>query len=86
MRLLEKSEAVASLSAYVDQVDGDPLIITVSGKPVAALASLDGADAETISLGANPKFLSIIRRARRRHREDGGVSSEEVRRMFQGDR
>ncbi len=58
----------------------------VNGKPVAALASVDGADAETISLGTNPRFISIIRRARRRYRQEGGVSSEDVRRMFQGDR
>jgi hypothetical protein len=38
---------------------------------------------ETISLGANRNFEEIIARSRRRHQLEGGVSSDEVRRMFQ---
>lgn len=37
-------------------------------------------DAESLSLSTNPKFLSIIERSRARHKAEGGIPIEDVRR------
>ncbi len=51
MKVLEKNQAQASLSEYVDQVDYEPIIVQIHGKPVAVLMSLEDVNWETISLG-----------------------------------
>ena len=56
--------------------------MTSEGKPVAVLAGVRNRDIELVSLSTNPAFMSIIERARRRYKDEGGVSSEDVRRMF----
>lgn len=43
---------------------------------------VDGIDLESVSLSSNSVFLDLIERSRARHREEGGVSSEELRRRF----
>jgi prevent-host-death family protein len=82
MKVLEKTEAQASLADYVEQINTEPIIIEIGGKPVAVLMSLEDVDWETISLSMNPQFLSIIQRSRLRDNTEGRVSSDEVRRMF----
>ncbi len=83
MKVLEKNQAQASLSEYVDQIDYEPIIVQIHGKPVAVLMSLEDADWETISLSLNPQFLSIIQRSRLRDKTEGRVSSKVVRQMFE---
>lgn len=83
MKVLEKVLASASLAEYVDKVVQDPIIITVDGKPVAALTSLEGTDWETISLSTDPQFLAMLERSRSRYKQEGGVPSKKVREMFQ---
>jgi prevent-host-death family protein len=83
MKVLEKNQAQASLSEYVDQIDDEPIIVQIHGKPVAVLMSLEDVDWETISLSLNPQFLSIIQRSRLRDKTEGRVSSEAVRQMFE---
>jgi hypothetical protein len=40
---------------------------------------------EPIPLSTDPAFVSIVERARRRYKDEGGVSSEDVRRIFAED-
>jgi prevent-host-death family protein len=82
MKVLEKNEARASLAEYVEQIEQEPIIIEIAGKPVAVLMSLADVDWETISLSTNPEFLSIIQRSRLRDKSEGRVSNEDVKRMF----
>jgi len=82
MRVLEKTDATAPLAEYTADLDKEPVVITSSGKPIAALVSLDNMDLETVSLSINPKFLELIERSRSRHREQGGISSDEMRRKL----
>ena len=79
MKLIEMAEAKASLAEYADQVDREPVIVTVNGKPVAALVAIEYADPETISLSMNAEFMALIARARARQEAEGGISSEEMR-------
>ena len=82
MKVLEKVDATAPLAEYTADLDKEPVIITSSGKPIAALVPLDNMDLETVSLSTNPKFLELIERSRSRHRAQGGISSDEMRRRL----
>jgi antitoxin (DNA-binding transcriptional repressor) of toxin-antitoxin stability system len=82
MKVLEKVDATAPLAEYTADLDKEPVIITSNGKPIAALVPLDNMDLETVSLSTNPKFLELIERSRSRHRAQGGISSDEMRRRL----
>ena len=82
MKVLDKSDATAPLADYAADIDKEPVVITSDGKPIAALVSIENADLETISLSTNPKFLELIERSRARHRAEGGVSADEMRRRL----
>ena len=80
MRILEMTEATASLAEYAEELDKEPLILTVGGKPIAALLPIENVDLETVTLSTHPQFLALIERSRARQRSEGGISSEEIRR------
>jgi prevent-host-death family protein len=82
MKTLELSEATGTLAEYAREVEGEPLVLTVDGSPVAALVSVEQADLETISLTTNPRFIALIERSRARQKAEGGISSEEMRRRL----
>jgi antitoxin (DNA-binding transcriptional repressor) of toxin-antitoxin stability system len=82
MKIVEKVDATATLAAYVDEMKNGPVIVTDQGKPVAALVSNANTDLETAALSTNPKFMELIERSRARVRDEGGISSEEMRRRF----
>lgn len=82
MKIIELAEAKASLAEYASQSGKEPIIVTVNGKPVAALIAIENADLETVSLSTNPEFLALIERSRARQKAEGGISSEEMRRRL----
>jgi prevent-host-death family protein len=82
MKTLEMAKATAPLAEYARDVSREPVILTVRGKPVAALVSVENADLETITLGTRPQFIALIERSRARQRAEGGISSEEMRRRL----
>ena len=82
MKIIEQTEAKAPLGDYAADVAQEPVIVTVNGKPVAALGAIENADLETVSLSTNAAFLALIERARARHRAEGGLSSDEMRRRL----
>ncbi len=82
MRKLEMAKATAPLADYARDMRSEPVILTVRGKPVAALVPIENADAETVALSTNPQFLALIERSRARHKAEGGVSSAEMRRRL----
>lgn len=82
MKTIEQKEATEALAKYVSQMADEPMIVTVKGKPIAALVPVNNSDMETVSLSSNPEFLALIERSRARHKEEGGISSEEIRRRL----
>jgi len=80
MEVMDLPEATETLATYAAEVAQGPVIITVAGKPVAALVAIENADLETVFLSTNPAFLALIERLRARHHAAGGLSSAEVRR------
>lgn len=79
MKMLEIAQATAPLADYARDVNKEPVILTVGGKPVAALVSVENADWETITLSTHPQFIALIERSRARQRVEGGISSNEIR-------
>jgi prevent-host-death family protein len=82
MKTLEIADATASLAEYARDVRQEPVILTVNGKPVAALVAIANADLETVTLSYHPEFLALIERSRARQKVEGGISSEEMRRRL----
>ena len=86
MKTLELAQATAPLAEYAQDVSKAvskaPLILTVGGRPVAALVSIENADLETTTLSTHPQFLALIERSRVRHEVEGGISAEEMRRRL----
>lgn len=79
MKMLEMARATAPLAEYAQEVSKEPVILTVAGKPVAALVSIENADLETVTLSTHPKFLALIERSRVHQSTEGGISSAEMR-------
>jgi len=82
VKTLEMKQATASLAEYARDVKSEPVIVTVAGKPVAALVAIENADAETVSLSTDPRFLALIERSRARHSAEGGITAPEMRRRL----
>lgn len=82
MKTIEMSKATAPLAEYAQDVSKEPVILTVDGKPVAALVPLENADLETATLSTHPQFLALIERSRARQKREGGISSAEIRRRL----
>lgn len=73
------AQAMAPLAEYARNVNREPVILTVDGKPVAALVSIENTDWETLTLSTHPQFIGLIERTRARQRAEGGLSSDEMR-------
>ncbi|PIU68044.1 MAG: hypothetical protein COS84_02095 [Armatimonadetes bacterium CG07_land_8_20_14_0_80_40_9] len=83
MKTVEITKAKLPLANYTKDVIKEPVIVTIRGKPVAALVSIENADIETASLSNNPQFLALIERSRIRQKEKGGISTKEMRHRLQ---
>ncbi len=79
MKMLDIKRATASLADYAQDVSREPVIVTMEGKPIAALVPIENADWETVRLSTHPQFLSLIERSRVRQKAEGGISSQEMR-------
>jgi hypothetical protein len=82
MRTLELAEATAPLAHYARTLKKSPVVVTVEGKPVAALVDISNADMETVTLSMHPKFIALIERSRARLKAEGGIPSAEMRRRL----
>ena len=82
MKTLEMDQATEPLAEYARRLEKAPVLLTVHGKPVAALVSVANVDAETIALSTNDRFLPLIERSRARHKAEGGLSAAEMRKRL----
>ena len=82
MKTIEVVKATAPLSEYADDLKKGPVILTVGGRPVAALVAIENADSETVTLSTHPQFLALIERSRSRRKAEGRISSAEMRRRL----
>src|SRR5437764_10320694 len=82
MKRLELRKATGRLVDYARDAMNEPLVLTVSGGPVATLVPVQADDWERFSLSTNPDFLDLIEQSRRRQRDEGGMTLEEVNRLL----
>ena len=86
MKQIELIEATRPLAEYVKEMDGQSVMIMYKGVALAALVPLDNADYETVALSTNLEFIAMLERSRARGRKEGGISTEEMRKMFADDK
>ena len=68
----------ARLNEYLKQSQQGPVIVTRSGKPVAALVAVNDEDElERLMLSHSPKFRAIVEKSRRQIEETGGIPHEQ---------
>jgi len=79
MKTLEMAQATAPLAEYAQDVDKEPVVLTLGGRPVAALVAIENADLETVTLSIHPQFLALVERSRARQKAEGGISPREMR-------
>jgi antitoxin (DNA-binding transcriptional repressor) of toxin-antitoxin stability system len=82
MKTLEMAQATAPLVEYARDVNKEPVILVVGGRPVAALVPIENADLETVILSTHSQFLALIERSRARQKAEEGISSAEMRRRL----
>jgi prevent-host-death family protein len=87
MKTIEMAEATASLRDYARAARRETLVVTVKGKPVAALTPIGPhTDLENLAVSNDPQFRALIERSRRRYPAGSGLTTAEVRRKLQAGR
>jgi prevent-host-death family protein len=82
MKALDITKATAPLAEYAQKAGKEPVVVTVGGKPVAAVVPIENTDLETVTLSTHPQFLALIERSRSRQKAEGGISTAEMRRRL----
>ena len=83
MKKIELDEATDSLSTYARRFRRQPLIVTVKGKPVAALTPIGPhADMESLAVANDPGFRALIERSRRLYPAGSGIPPPKYRRRL----
>jgi len=86
MKTIDLNDATEPLAEYVKRMEGEPITIVHKGVPLAVLAPAGNDDYESVQMSTNPKFTELLERSRKSLREEGGISAEEVRKMFEDDK
>lgn len=82
MKTVEMTEATAPLSEYARRARKGALVVTRRGKPLAAVVPLGSGDWEDFVVSQDPGFIEVIRRSEARHKAEGGISLDEMRRKY----
>lgn len=79
MNIAPLADVKARFSAYIKNIQKEPVIVTKNGRPVAIMLGIsDKDDLERIMLSVSPKFQALLEEAEHRIRETGGLSHDEV--------
>ncbi len=78
LKIVPIAEMKAHLDDYLKQSQGEQILITENGQPVAAITLIvDPEVLERLMLADNSKFNQILENSRQSLKEDGGLKSEE---------
>ena len=78
MKIVSVAQAKARLSAYLNETDQGPVVVTRNGRPRAVLLPItDDDDLERLLLAYSPQFQTILDAARRRIHAGAGIEHEE---------
>ena len=79
MKMVELEKTELTLPDAAELARGGSIILTRDGKPLAVIKGLSGSDWESVALASNPQFRALIDESRRSHREQGGISLQQLR-------
>lgn len=83
MKIAPVAEMKTHFSAYLEQCQEGPVIITKDGRPVAVLIPvLEEDDLERLVLAYTPRFRRLLDAAEQRIQETGGVRHEDFWKSF----
>lgn len=85
MKTMELKDASKPLADYAARLRDDGIVLTSKRRPVAALVSVRGVDAESLALSMNQAFLKLIRRARAEVRRGKVVSLDQIKQGLKDD-
>jgi prevent-host-death family protein len=78
LKIVPLAEMKAHLDDYLKQSQGEQILITENGHPVAAMTLIVDPEAlELLMLADNSKLNQILENSRRSLKEDGGLKSDE---------
>jgi len=78
MKIAPVAEIKARLSAYLEESQQGPIVVTKNGKPAAVLLGMtDEDEIERLILAYSPKFQSILDRGREQIHHSGGIEHED---------
>lgn len=78
MKIAPLAQVKDKLSAYVNDSQQTPIIITKNGKPVALLTGItEDDDLDSLLLANNPRFVAILKEARARVLKTGGIKQKD---------
>lgn len=78
MKIAPVADVAAQFSAYLDDCQDGPVIITRNGWPVAVLvAPLDDEDLERLVLAYTPRFRRLLDQASERIQSNGGLGEDD---------
>ena len=86
MKTIDLNDAIEPLAEYVKRMEGEEITIVHKGVPLAILRPAGNDDYESVQMSTNPEFIARLERARQTIKEGKGLSSEEVRKMFEDDK
>ena len=79
MKIVPVAEVKARFSAYLEQCQEAPVIVTKNGRPVAVLLSiLEDDELERLVLAYTPKFRHLLDAAEQRIQQTGGIDHEDL--------
>lgn len=73
---------ISALTPHVSAGAHDPVLVTKDGATIAAVIPVTGEDAEQLLLSLSPQFQAVLEKSERRLQQEGGISSDEVRRRL----
>lgn len=83
MKTIDLNDATEPLAEYVKRMEGEEITIVHKGVPLAVLRPAGNDDYESVQMSTNPEFIALLERSRQSIKEGRGLSSEEVRKMFE---
>jgi len=86
MKTIDLNDATEPLAEYVKRMEGEEITIVHKGVPLAVLRPAGNDDYESVQMSTNPEFIALLERSRQSIKEGRGLSSEEVRKMFEDDK
>jgi prevent-host-death family protein len=74
MKIASVADVKARLSAYLNESQEGPVVVTRNGKAVAVLVAVtDDDELERLVLAHSPKFQALLDKSRRQIEETGGI-------------